>query len=161
MAILNIIKISRKPKETKYGLKTSVGLKTKEYGDKWLNGWADDNNATWIEGTAVEATIEQNGDWLNFKAIPPSVAPYSVSVPKVAPRGNLGAKTPYVAPTKEVDWDAISRGKVRHGVALEAIKKDMVLDVKTDKWIKDWTNYIMSGELNLDNDLGINVNGIF
>ena len=62
---------------------------------------------------------------------------------------------------KTPNWDAISKGKVRHGVALEAIKKDMALDVKTDKWIKNWTNYIMTGELNLDNDLGINVNEIF
>lgn len=62
---------------------------------------------------------------------------------------------------KITDWDKISTGKVRHGVALEAIKRDMVLDVATDKWIKDWTNYIMTGELNLDNDLGINTNEIF
>ena len=163
MAILTIVKISRKPKETKYGLKTSIGLLTKEYGERWLNGWGDNNNASWQPNQSVEATVEQNGEYLNFKAIPPSVSPNTTSTPKSP---NLTLKTPNSAytgagQTKEVDWDKIAIGKVRHGVALEAIKKDMVLDVKTDKWIKDWTNYIMTGELNLNNDLGIDVNDIF
>jgi hypothetical protein len=59
---------------------------------------------------------------------------------------------------KVADWEKISTGKVRHGIALKAIEKDMELNAETDKWIKDWTNYIMTGKLD---ELGFNPNDIF
>ena len=46
-----------------------------------------------------------------------------------------------------VDWDKVSTGKVRHGVAIEAIKKDMILNEETKKWIDNWTTFIMTGNL--------------
>lgn len=46
-----------------------------------------------------------------------------------------------------VDWEKVSTGKVRHGVAIEAIKKDMVLNEETKKWVDDWTTFIMTGNL--------------
>ena len=73
--ILTIQKISRKDKETVNGLKLSVGILTEEYKDKWLNGWGDSTNAIWKIGDKVEAVVEQKGQYLNFKAIKPSVPP--------------------------------------------------------------------------------------
>jgi hypothetical protein len=49
-------------------------------------------------------------------------------------------------PKESVDWDKIAFGKVRHGVAIEAIKKDMPLNEETKEWIDNWTKYIVSGE---------------
>lgn len=72
---LTILKISRKPTTTKYGEKTSVGILTQEYVNKWINGFGDANNLFWKQGDIVEAAVTQNGEYLNFKAIKPSVAP--------------------------------------------------------------------------------------
>jgi len=109
--ILNILSISRKPKQTQYGEKISVGLKTKEYGEKWLNGWQDEVNVNWQKGQAVEATVEQNGDWLNFKAIKPSVNPEAIttSQPQNTSTSQTGAKKEQL----NVDWDKISWGKCK------------------------------------------------
>ncbi len=108
---LNIVKLTRKMRTTKYGDKISVGLITKEYGDKkWINGWEDDINSNWVEGQTVEATVEQNGDYLNFKAIRPSVSPQAV---KSAPVGQKNG---------EPNWDKISFGKCKYGFLIELIK---------------------------------------
>jgi hypothetical protein len=173
--ILNIIKISRKPKTTQYGEKTSVGLLTTEYGEQWLNGWGDNNNASWQPGMTVEATVEQKDKWLNFKAIPPSVAPNAISTTPRAFNAPQALKTPqnafkqsYSQP-EQPNWTEISKGKVRHGVAIELIKKDFPLNPDTDKLIKQWTDYIMSGELpktpaqelGIDENLGFDPNQAF
>ena len=124
--ILNILGISRKPKQTQYGEKISVGLKTKEYGEKWLNGWADEVNSNWQKGQAVEATVEQKGDWLNFKATKPSVSPQAVNTP--APSQN--AYTSHLGATKgqpETNWDRISWGKCKTLFLVEAYKLGKLL----------------------------------
>ena len=59
---------------------------------------------------------------------------------------NTGQPT-YKPVEKKPDWDTISKGKVRHGVALEAIKKDMPLNGVTKVWIDAWTDYIMTGSI--------------
>lgn len=46
---------------------TKIGIKTKEYGDKWLNGFGNFDNKGWNEGDTVDIITEQNGDFLNFK----------------------------------------------------------------------------------------------
>jgi hypothetical protein len=149
--VLNIIKISRKPKQTQFGEKISVGLLTKEYGEQtWLNGWQDNINVNWQPGMQVEATVEQKDKWLNFKAVAPSVPPQAIKQPIATPRGQISPNSTPITTTKEIDWEAISRGKVRHGVSLEAIKLGMTLSPETDKWIKQWTDYIMSGNLDID-----------
>jgi len=142
---LTIVKISRKPKETKYGLKTSVGLLTKEYQDKWLNGWGDNNNARWQPNQVVEATVEQNGEYLNFKTVPASVSPNMVnSAISAHITPNLSLKTPnlgYVAP-KEVNWDAINFGKCKFGFLIEAYKLGKDPDV-AEADAEDWAGRAM------------------
>jgi hypothetical protein len=45
----------------------SVGIMTKEHGDKWLNGFGNNGNRNWKKGDAVEITVKQNGEFLNFE----------------------------------------------------------------------------------------------
>jgi hypothetical protein len=45
---------------------TSLGIKTVEYGDKWLSGFGNANNAHWKEGSKVEIIVEEKGEYLNF-----------------------------------------------------------------------------------------------
>jgi len=49
---------------------TSLGLKTTEYGDQWLSGFGNKDNAGWKEGDQVEIEIkkvEKDGrTYLNF-----------------------------------------------------------------------------------------------
>ena len=122
MALLTIVKISRKPKETKYGLKTSVGLLTKEYQERWLSGFEDDNNKSWQAGMTVEATVEQNGDWLNFKATKPSVDPNTINTPKIAPQGKFSDKTLSGGQPDEAYWAKKSFGMCKHAFLVEAFK---------------------------------------
>lgn len=42
-----------------------------------------------------------------------------------------------------VDWDAISRGKVRHGVAVAFIEQGRTLDNDTKMEMEGWVEYIM------------------
>lgn len=46
-----------------------VAIKTEQHGDKWLSGFANDNDEKlfWKEGQEVEIFVEENGQWLNFK----------------------------------------------------------------------------------------------
>ena len=44
-------------------------------------------------------------------------------------------------------WQDSSRGKVRHGFAIEAYKLGLPLDVTTASQINSWTEYVMTGKL--------------
>jgi hypothetical protein len=46
---------------------SKIGIKTKEYGDKWISGFDAFWNRDWKEGMEVETEVEQNGDFLNLK----------------------------------------------------------------------------------------------
>ncbi len=48
-----------------------LGIKTKEYGDKWLSGFGNQFNKNWREGNVVEVDVEQKGEYLNFKGLIP------------------------------------------------------------------------------------------
>ena len=69
----------------------------------------------------------------NVASYPPYKAPLS------SPSGQGGQKDP--------NWEEISKGKVRHGFAIEAYKKGLKLDSKTANEIIDWTNFVISGKL--------------
>lgn len=154
MEILTIKKINSQPFEGEYGLTNRVGIIAEEYGEKWLNGFIKDISKIKI-GDKIFVEIKKNGEYLNFNfkgkqtlsqnQAPTQPEPRYVSNdlrhPLNPPTGQIGAKN------GDVDWTAISRGKVRHGVALEAIKKDMPLDQETKLWIDEWTNFIMNGQL--------------
>lgn len=112
---LTIQKIFRKDKETQYGLKQSVGLKTLEYGDKWVNGWGDENNKDWKEGDVVEADITLKGEYINFKAVGTIKPSLSTQI----------ARTGRVADLNKNDDDKKEKeayGKCKHAFLVEAYK---------------------------------------
>lgn len=131
---LTITKIFRKEKETKYGPKVSVGIKTAEYGDKYLNGWEDDHNKHWQEGMEVNAEIKTNGDFLNFKALPytSNLAP-NITAHGVAQAGIAKDK----AEGEEAKWDRISFGKCKTLFLVEAFKQGLTVteaEPLCEKW---------------------------
>lgn len=46
---------------------------------------------------------------------------------------------------KQPDWDKITEGKIRHGVAVEAFSKGMQLNAKNMKEIEKWVQFIIHG----------------
>lgn len=75
MTKLKITNISRKDTD-KEGNKlfgkngrpyTRLGIKTVEYGSKWLSGFGRQDNESWKEGDTVEVEVEEKGEYLNFK----------------------------------------------------------------------------------------------
>lgn len=45
---------------------TRVGIKTEEYGDRWLSGFGNQDNEMWNVGDTVEVEVEESGQYLNF-----------------------------------------------------------------------------------------------
>ena len=48
---------------------TRVGIKTMQYGEKWLSGFENRQNANWREGDTVELVVEEKGEYLNFRTV--------------------------------------------------------------------------------------------
>ena len=46
---------------------------------------------------------------------------------------------------KQPDWDKITEGKIRHGVAVEAFSKGMELNTNNMKEIEKWVQFIIHG----------------
>tara|TARA_R100000781_G_scaffold2704_3_gene4253 strand:+ start:1927 stop:2340 length:414 start_codon:yes stop_codon:yes gene_type:complete len=46
---------------------------------------------------------------------------------------------------KQPDWDKITEGKIRHGVAVEAFGKGMKLNAENMKEIEKWVQFIIHG----------------
>ena len=46
---------------------------------------------------------------------------------------------------KTPDWDKITEGKIRHGVAVEAFSKGMQLKAENMKEIEKWVHFIIHG----------------
>ena len=64
---ITITAISRKPRVSKKGKPfTSVGLKTVEYGERWLSGFGNESNANWKKGDRIDVELEDTGQYLNF-----------------------------------------------------------------------------------------------
>lgn len=64
---MTLTKVFRKEIDTKYGKKMSVGIQTKEHGDKWINGFEHESNKAWKIGDKVNIEIVENGEYTNFK----------------------------------------------------------------------------------------------
>lgn len=68
---LTLEAISRQQKNGSKGPFTSVGIKTKEYGDRWLNGFGNNENNNWQKGDIVTidvVSVTKDGkEYLNFK----------------------------------------------------------------------------------------------
>ena len=64
---VTITSISRKERTSKAGKPfTSVGIRCEQYGDKWLSGFGNADNANWKVGDRVEIEVYQKGEYLNF-----------------------------------------------------------------------------------------------
>lgn len=67
---------------------TSVSIKAKEYGDKFISGFGNKINESWKEGDTVEVlSVDQKGDYLNFemaKFVSKSEAPSTQEIAKVS-----------------------------------------------------------------------------
>tara|TARA_R100001015_G_C4569477_1_gene127790 strand:+ start:178 stop:594 length:417 start_codon:yes stop_codon:yes gene_type:complete len=46
---------------------------------------------------------------------------------------------------QQPDWDKITEGKIRHGVAVEAFSKGMKLDAETMREVEKWVQFIIHG----------------
>lgn len=67
MEQVTIEALSRKERVSKTGRPfTSLGLKTKQHGAKWLSGFDSATTKNWKVGDTVEIEIEQKGEYLNF-----------------------------------------------------------------------------------------------
>jgi len=70
MEKIKITKIFRGKQETKFGEKDKIGLKTEQYGDKWVSSFQTKGTENWKEGDEVEVFIEKKGDYVNFTLAP-------------------------------------------------------------------------------------------
>lgn len=65
---MKITQIARNNKTSKAGKPyVSLGLKVNEYGDKFINGFGNKDNADWKVGDDVEITVVEKGEYLNFE----------------------------------------------------------------------------------------------
>ena len=46
---------------------------------------------------------------------------------------------------KQPDWDKITEGKIRHGLAVEAFSKGMELNAENMKQIERWVQFVIQG----------------
>ena len=46
---------------------------------------------------------------------------------------------------KQADWDKITEGKIRHGIAVEAFSKGMELNADNMKNIEKWVQFVIHG----------------
>jgi hypothetical protein len=67
---VKIVRISRKDRETKYGIKPTLGIVTDKYGDKWLSTFKVQGTEDWKEGDTVEIYVSENNGYLNFSLAP-------------------------------------------------------------------------------------------
>ena len=46
---------------------------------------------------------------------------------------------------KQPDWDKITEGKIRHGIAVEAFSKGMELNAENMTTIEKWVQFVIHG----------------
>jgi hypothetical protein len=57
---------TKKDKDGKDFIYTSLRILTTEYGNKWLSGFGNESNVKWKEGDIVNIEVTENGEYLNF-----------------------------------------------------------------------------------------------
>lgn len=72
---VTLTRIFRGEKETKYGVRNSVGIKTVEHGDKWVSALFDpkkgaNGTESWKEGDQVEIFVTEKEGYINFTLKP-------------------------------------------------------------------------------------------
>lgn len=70
METVKITRISRKDRETKYGIKPTIGILTDKHGEKWLSTFKVQGTENWKEGDTVEIYVSENKGYLNFSLAP-------------------------------------------------------------------------------------------
>ena len=113
---LHIAKVSKKPINTKWGMKNKLGILTQEYGDQWLNGWESQITANLQAGDTIEAEVSDSQYGLEFKA----TQLYSRPAPMPAKPAPVYIPEPK---KEEPNWDKISWGKCKTLFLVEAYKK--------------------------------------
>lgn len=79
---------------------TRLSVKAKEYGDKYISGFAGDWNASWKTGDVVACEIKPNGEYLNLEKPSPladfakTIMALSVRVGKIESRVEMLEKRP-------------------------------------------------------------------
>ena len=63
---LTITRVFRGKKQTKFGEKDSIGIKTTKYGDKWLSSFKTQGTEKWAENDTVDIYVEEKNGYLNF-----------------------------------------------------------------------------------------------
>lgn len=94
MTQVTLTSVTRTPRLSKKTGKpfTSLTLRCKEYGERFLSGFGNDRNASWEPGHSVDIIVEQKGEYLNF------------SMPKEAP------VAPVATPTEPRDLSNVFAG---------------------------------------------------
>lgn len=69
MTEVTLTSVFRKSKETKYGIKPQISIKTDIHGDKWLSSFNTRGTEDWKPGDIVQINVIEQGDFLNFKPV--------------------------------------------------------------------------------------------
>ncbi len=148
---LTITKLNSKPFDGQYGKTNKVGILTKEYGDKWLNGFVDKVN--FQVGDIIIAEIATKGDFTNFKfqgikqgntVVSPQMSQSTINTPNTPPQ------PVYQEKTDDEKWERINFGKCKHQFLLEAFKhkindRGAILELteEQEKQIEEWAKMSM------------------
>lgn len=69
MSQVILTNVFRKDKETKYGIKPQIVIKTEQHGDKWLSSFKTRGTEQWEPGMEVQINVQENGDFMNFTPV--------------------------------------------------------------------------------------------
>lgn len=69
VTITNLVREDRVSKKSGKPF-TSIRIGCDKYGQRWLSGFGDSENAQWKNGDTVEIEVEEKGQYLNFKMPP-------------------------------------------------------------------------------------------
>lgn len=69
MSTVNLSAVFRKDKETKYGIKPQISIKTTQHGDKWLSSFKTKGTEDWENGMEVQINVQENGEFMNFSPV--------------------------------------------------------------------------------------------
>ena len=129
------------PKEGQYGVQHVYSLEVEgQQMDFYCSEWVSKKLTEYSLGQTVVLlkTFSQGKNYINVNP-PGDITVQPQNIPESAPAQPVKVEAP--------DWDAIAEGKVRHGFALEAFKKEMPLNKDAKDIIDTWVTYVMTGNV--------------
>ena len=136
-------------------IKKFWGPKEGEFGEQFeYDIFVDGQSFKWYATAAAHANIQKCGNSFRLKKIKDKIMDY---IPEggggFSPEeasfidAKLFPEKRQAAPAKkeEPDWDAIARGKIRHGVSVAFIERGEPLNDVTKENINAWTDFIFNG----------------